>query len=156
MISLTFEPHDTIVTALEEQLIYNEWGWDRLRGCGVDFRAIILKETKGILTVNRTHQHWPPLAVCVLLFYKVKVSPKVQFDLLYFNRIVHSVLPPPYKEPWVYMYILKTHKTMIEVFQFIVFTEWIVLQRCLHPIPVYWLCIKTNHTIISYIIIYTL
>lgn len=46
MISLTFEPHDAVVTALEDQLIYNEWGWDRLRGCGVDFGAVILKEKK--------------------------------------------------------------------------------------------------------------
>lgn len=46
MISLTFEPHDAVVTALKDQLIYNEWGWDRLRGCGVDFGAVILKEKK--------------------------------------------------------------------------------------------------------------
>lgn len=46
MISLTFEPHDAVITALQDQLVYNEWGWDRLRGCGVDFGAVILKETK--------------------------------------------------------------------------------------------------------------
>lgn len=55
---LTFEPHDAIVTALEEQLIYNEGGWDGLRGCRVDSGAIILKETKGILTVNKIVQPW--------------------------------------------------------------------------------------------------
>lgn len=42
---LTFEPHDAVVTALHEQLIYDERGWDRLRGCGVDFRAVVLKES---------------------------------------------------------------------------------------------------------------
>lgn len=41
---LTSEPHHAIFTSLEEQLIYNERGWDRLRGRGVDFRAVILKE----------------------------------------------------------------------------------------------------------------
>lgn len=48
MISLTFEPHDAVVTALEDQLIHNERGWDRLRGCGVDFGAVILKEKKNL------------------------------------------------------------------------------------------------------------
>lgn len=47
MTLFTFEPHDAIIHPLQEHLIYNEWGWDRLWSCGVDLRTIILKETEG-------------------------------------------------------------------------------------------------------------
>lgn len=46
--SLTSEPHDAVVAALEEQPIHHKRGWHRLGGRGVDFRAVILKETKEI------------------------------------------------------------------------------------------------------------
>lgn len=49
---LTLEPHDTVVAALEEQLIYDEGGRDGLWSRGVDFWTIILKTTStdGIIT----------------------------------------------------------------------------------------------------------
>lgn len=41
---VTFKPHHAIFTTLQEQLVYNEGGRYRLRGCGVDFGTVILKE----------------------------------------------------------------------------------------------------------------
>lgn len=40
---VTFEPHDSILTTLKEQLIYNKGGRDRLRSCGVDFWVVVLQ-----------------------------------------------------------------------------------------------------------------
>lgn len=53
---LTFKPHDSILTTFKQQLIYNKGGWDRLRGCGVDFWVIILQGQKG--HVNMTRDSW--------------------------------------------------------------------------------------------------
>lgn len=47
---LTFKPHDSILTTLEQQLIYNKGSWDRLRGCGVDFWVIVLQGQKDTST----------------------------------------------------------------------------------------------------------
>lgn len=44
---LTFESHDSILTTFKQQLINNKRGWDRLRGCGVDFWVVILQRQKG-------------------------------------------------------------------------------------------------------------
>lgn len=43
---VTFEPHDSILTTLKQQLIYNKGGWDRLRSCGVDFWVVVLQRHK--------------------------------------------------------------------------------------------------------------
>lgn len=43
---LTSDSHDAIVTSFKNQLVYNECGRDRLRGCGVYSGAVILKKER--------------------------------------------------------------------------------------------------------------
>lgn len=47
----TFKPHDAVLTALQKKLFHHECAGDRLGGCGVVSRTIVLKKNTKVIRV---------------------------------------------------------------------------------------------------------